>query len=61
MVLPVHDVNPTRRTPWVTRLLLLVNVVAFLLSDRASWVTGVDVGVDGGQGRPGSRRFPSAP
>ena len=35
MVLPVHDVNPTRRTPWVTRLLLLVNVVAFLLSPVA--------------------------
>ena len=24
MVLPVHDVNPTRRTPWVTRVLLLL-------------------------------------
>ena len=35
MVLPVHDVNPTRRTPWVTRLLLLVNVVAFVLSPIA--------------------------
>ena len=35
MVLPVHDVNPTRRTPWVTRLLLLANVVAFLLSPLA--------------------------
>jgi membrane associated rhomboid family serine protease len=35
LVLPVHDVNPTRRTPWVTRLLLLVNVVAFLLSPVA--------------------------
>ncbi len=35
MVLPVHDVNPTRRTPWVTRLLLLVNVAAFLLSPVA--------------------------
>ena len=35
MVLPVHDVNPTRRTPWVTRLLLIVNVVAFLLSPVA--------------------------
>ena len=35
MVLPVHDVNPTRRTPWVTRLLLAANVVAFLLSPVA--------------------------
>ena len=35
MVLPVHDVNPTRRTPWVTRLLIVVNVVAFLLSPVA--------------------------
>jgi membrane associated rhomboid family serine protease len=35
LVLPVHDVNPTRRTPWVTRLLLLVNVVAFVLSPVA--------------------------
>ena len=34
-MLPVHDVNPTRRTPWVTRLLLLANVVAFLLSPVA--------------------------
>jgi rhomboid family protein len=35
LVLPVHDVNPTRRTPWVTRLLIVVNVVAFLLSPLA--------------------------
>ena len=35
MVLPVHDVNPTHRTPWVTRLLLLANVVAFVLSPIA--------------------------
>jgi membrane associated rhomboid family serine protease len=35
LVLPVHDVNPTRRTPWVTRLLVLVNVAAFLLSPVA--------------------------
>ncbi len=35
MVLPVHDVNPTRRAPWVTRLLLLVNIAAFLLSPVA--------------------------
>ncbi|HWG94374.1 MAG TPA: rhomboid family intramembrane serine protease [Mycobacteriales bacterium] len=36
MVLPVHDLNPTRRTPWVTRLLLAVNVVAFLVSPVAT-------------------------
>ncbi len=35
MVLPVHDVNPTRRTPWVTRFLLAANLVAFLLSPVA--------------------------
>ena len=34
-MLPVHDVNPTRRTPWVTRLLLLLNVLAFVLSPLA--------------------------
>lgn len=32
MVLPVHDINLTRRTPVVTYLLLLANVVVFLLS-----------------------------
>ena len=35
MVLPVHDVNPTRRTPWETRLLLLLNIAAFLVSPVA--------------------------
>ncbi len=29
MVLPIRDENPTRRTPWVTYLLILINVVVF--------------------------------
>jgi membrane associated rhomboid family serine protease len=32
VVLPVHDVNPTRRTPVVTYLLIAINVVAFVYS-----------------------------
>jgi membrane associated rhomboid family serine protease len=35
MVLPVHDINPTRRTPWVTRALILANIVVFVLSPIA--------------------------
>ncbi len=41
MVIPVHDVNPVRRTPWVTYLLIAINVAVLLLTpaSRAS-VTG---------------------
>lgn len=42
MVLPVHDVNPTRRTPYVTYLLITINVVVFLLSPVSHYVAGSD-------------------
>ncbi|MEV5438906.1 rhomboid family intramembrane serine protease [Streptomyces sp. NPDC052682] len=32
MVIPVHDVNPVRRTPWVTYALIAANIVVFLLT-----------------------------
>jgi membrane associated rhomboid family serine protease len=32
MVIPVHDVNPLRRTPWVTYALIAVNVVVLVLT-----------------------------
>jgi membrane associated rhomboid family serine protease len=32
MVIPVHDINPLRRTPWVTYALIAVNVVVLLLT-----------------------------
>jgi rhomboid family protein len=31
MVIPVHDINPLRRTPWVTYALIAVNTVVLLL------------------------------
>ncbi|MCA1712667.1 MAG: rhomboid family intramembrane serine protease, partial [Actinobacteria bacterium] len=42
MVLPVHDVNPTRRTPVVTYLLIAINVIAFVLSPVSHHVVGAD-------------------
>ena len=42
MVLPVHDVNPTRRTPYVTYLLIAINVVAFLFSPVSHYIAGSD-------------------
>jgi len=39
------------------RLPEVADVVAFLLSDRASWVSGTNVAVDGAQIYPSARRF----
>ncbi|MCW2868795.1 MAG: rhomboid family intrarane serine protease [Streptomyces oryziradicis] len=41
VVIPVHDVNPVRRTPWVTYALIAANVVVFLrMPVVASSLTG---------------------
>jgi len=32
MVIPVHDINPLRRTPWVTYALIAINFVVLLLT-----------------------------
>jgi len=39
------------------RLPEVADVVTFLLSDRASWISGANIAVDGGQGYPSARRF----
>ncbi len=38
MVIPIHDINPVRRTPWVTYGLIAINVIVLLLTpaSRAS-------------------------
>ncbi|MBO0832000.1 MAG: rhomboid family intramembrane serine protease [Actinobacteria bacterium] len=35
MVIPVHDINPLRRTPWVTYGLVAINLVVLLLTPVA--------------------------
>jgi membrane associated rhomboid family serine protease len=41
MVIPVHDVNPVRRVPWVTYALIAANIVVFLLTPSGpATVTG---------------------
>ncbi|HKS48919.1 MAG TPA: rhomboid family intramembrane serine protease [Amycolatopsis sp.] len=35
-MIPVHDVNPLRRTPWVTYALIVTNVVVFLRMPAAA-------------------------
>jgi 3-oxoacyl-[acyl-carrier protein] reductase len=39
------------------RLEEVADVVVYLLSRRASWITGANIVVDGGQGYPSARRF----
>ncbi|MDN3269659.1 rhomboid family intramembrane serine protease [Streptomyces sp. MA15] len=45
MVIPVHDVNPARRTPWVTYALIIANVVVFV-----AFTPGVAGSLTGGGG-----------
>jgi membrane associated rhomboid family serine protease len=41
VVLPVHDINPLRRTPWVTYALVAANVIVLLLTPASQTsVTG---------------------
>jgi membrane associated rhomboid family serine protease len=46
MVIPVHDVNPVRRTPWVTYALIAVNVIVFLRTPAVSSIGGESAAAD---------------
>jgi membrane associated rhomboid family serine protease len=39
MVIPVRDVNPVQRTPWVTYALIAANIIVFLLTPAAAITT----------------------
>jgi len=41
VVVPVHDLNPVRRTPWITYALIALNVLIFLFTPAAR-TTGVE-------------------
>ena len=44
MVIPVHDINPTRRRPVVTYALVVANIVVFLLSPVPwGWIDGTTI------------------
>jgi membrane associated rhomboid family serine protease len=44
VVIPVHDLNPVRRTPWVTYALIAVNVIVFLLTPASRTVADATLG-----------------
>ncbi|HVB26397.1 MAG TPA: rhomboid family intramembrane serine protease [Mycobacteriales bacterium] len=41
MVIPIHDTNPVRRTPWITYLLIAANIVVFVLAEPVVWGGGI--------------------
>jgi len=45
MVIPVHDLNPLRRTPWITYALIAINVVVLLLTPGMLPRTAAKAGV----------------
>ena len=46
VVVPFHDVNPVRRTPWVTYLLIAANIGVFLLTPAVSTAGVEQAGLD---------------
>jgi membrane associated rhomboid family serine protease len=44
VVIPVHDLNPVRRTPWVTYALIAINVLVFLLTPASRTVADSNLG-----------------